>query len=181
MEIAHGRPAAEVIAALAPQLSAESEVRLLEERERDASDVVPIAGAAELLASLPARSWAVVTSGTRPLAASRLHAIGAPDPPVIVTASDVGRGKPDPEGYLTAARRLGAEPEDCVVIEDTPPGIDAARAGGMAVIGVTTTYPAETLVGVDALVGSLEGITLAKVEDDRDGLPELLLRVDARA
>ncbi|MDQ3662104.1 MAG: HAD-IA family hydrolase [Actinomycetota bacterium] len=178
MSIAHGRPAAEVIAAIAPQLSAETEVRELERREADASDVLPIAGAVGLLASLPERSWAVVTSGTAPLAASRLRTIAAPKPPVLITANDVSAGKPDPEGYLEAARRLGAAPRECVVIEDSPAGVEAARAGGMAVIGVTTTFSAAALIGVKAHVKSLDEVTLDSVVEDGDGLPTLTLAVN---
>jgi mannitol-1-/sugar-/sorbitol-6-phosphatase len=179
MSIAHGRPAAQVIAGVAPQLSVEDEVRELERREADASGVVPIAGAMKLLASLPERSWAVVTSGTLPLAASRLRTIGAPEPPVLITANDVSAGKPNPEGYLKAARSLGASPAECVVIEDSPAGVEAARAGDMMVVGVTTTFPAASLVGVTAHVNSLEAIVLDSVAWEVDGLPFMTLRIDA--
>ena len=179
MNIAHGRPAAEVIAAVAPELSVETEVRELETREEDASGVVPIAGAMRLVASLPAGSWAVVTSGTPPLAASRLRAIGAPEPPVLITANDVRAGKPNPEGYVHAARCLGAAPGECIVIEDSPAGVEAARAGNMAVIGVTTTFLAESLTGVAAHVNSLEAVILESVASEDDGLPLMTLRVDA--
>ncbi|MFN2490158.1 MAG: HAD-IA family hydrolase [Actinomycetota bacterium] len=177
MKTAHGRPAAEVIRAVAPHLSAEAEVELLEKREAGDSRVVAIAGSSEFVASLPRSSWAVVTSGTTPLASARLVAIGLPDPPVLITANDVDKGKPNPEGYLAAARRLGAAPRDCVVIEDSPAGIEAARAAGMAVIGVTTTYPAEELTGVDALVETLAAVTLGRANDKDDGPPELELIV----
>lgn len=181
MKTAHGRPAAEVISAAAPHLSAEAEVELLEKREADDDKgVVAIAGSSELVASLPDRSWAVVTSGTTPLASSRLVAIALPDPPVLITANDVDRGKPNPEGYLAAARRLGASPRDCVVIEDSPAGIEAARAAGMAVIGVTTTYAAEELTGVDVLVDTLAAVTLARVTNRDDGPPELELAIEKR-
>ncbi|MDQ5874112.1 MAG: HAD-IA family hydrolase [Actinomycetota bacterium] len=179
MSIAHGRPAAEVIAAVAPRLSVEEEVRELERREADASGVAPIAGAMRLLASLPERSWAVVTSGTAPLAASRLRAIEAPEPPLLITADDVRAGKPNPEGYLKAAQSLGAAPAECVVIEDSPAGVEAGRAGGMAVIGVTTTFPAESLAGATAVVPSLEAVILETVAEEGDGLPTFTMRVDA--
>ena len=60
----------------------------------------------------------------------------------MVSADDVSKGKPDPEPYLTGARMLGMNPADCLVIEDAPAGIQAAHAGGMKVIGITSTYPA---------------------------------------
>lgn len=178
MKIAHGRPAAEVIQAVAPHLPAEAEVRLLEEREADASGVVAIAGAADLVRSLPDGCWAVVTSGTSPLARGRLAAIGVDAPPALITADDVGRGKPNPEGYLAAARRLGASPSECVVIEDSPAGIEAAGAAGMRVIAVTTTYPSQELGNVDALVNSLEEISVAHVANSsHEVLPTLELLV----
>jgi sugar-phosphatase len=176
--IAHGRPTLEVIGRVAPHLAAEPEARELEEREvAAASGVSPIPGARELLEALPEPSWAVVTSGTRWLATSRIEAIGARAPHVLVTADDVERGKPDPEGYLKAAAALGAEARRCVVIEDSPAGITAARAAGMAVVGVTTTYAAAELSGAQVLVDSLEAVRVARVEPS-DGLPLLELVVE---
>jgi sugar-phosphatase len=63
---------------------------------------------------------------------------------VLVTADRLSRGKPDPEGYLLAARELGVDPADCVVFEDAPAGVQAGRAAGCHVVGITTTHdPAE--------------------------------------
>jgi sugar-phosphatase len=73
-----------------------------------------------------------------------LRAAGLPVPQVLVTPERLSLGKPDPEGYLLAARELGAAPGDCVVFEDAPAGIQAGRAAGMHVVGITTTHdPAE--------------------------------------
>lgn len=88
----------------------------------------------------------------------------------IVAAEDVAHGKPDPEGYLAARKRLAAAmgreilPARCVVVEDSPAGIDAARAAGMKVLAVTNSYPAEQLAAADAVVESLEGVPLAFLE-----------------
>jgi sugar-phosphatase len=68
----------------------------------------------------------------------------------------VERGKPDPEGYLTAARRLGVDPAEAVVIEDSPPGIEAGRAAGAATVGVTSTHAAAELAAADVVIGTLE-------------------------
>lgn len=65
--------------------------------------------------------------------------------PVTVTGSDVTRSKPDPEGYLIAAVRLGVTPEDCVVVEDSLQGVKAGRAAGSKVVGVSGTLAAEVL------------------------------------
>jgi beta-phosphoglucomutase family hydrolase len=63
----------------------------------------------------------------------------------IAASEDVSRGKPDPEVFLKAAAKLGAEPSTCVVIEDAHVGIRAAKAAGMKAVAVTTTHPAESL------------------------------------
>jgi mannitol-1-/sugar-/sorbitol-6-phosphatase len=64
---------------------------------------------------------------------------------VLVTADDVRRGKPDPEPYLLGAQRVGVDPARCLVVEDAPAGLAAARAAGMPAIGVTTTHAATDL------------------------------------
>jgi beta-phosphoglucomutase-like phosphatase (HAD superfamily) len=59
-----------------------------------------------------------------------------PDPPLLVTVEDVRAGKPDPEGFLLAAARLGVDPARCLVVEDTVPGVLAGRAAGAVVAGL---------------------------------------------
>lgn len=63
----------------------------------------------------------------------------------MVSSGDIKNGKPDPEGYLLAAKRLNSKPEECVVIEDSIMGIRSGRAAGMRVIGISSTLPAEEL------------------------------------
>lgn len=58
----------------------------------------------------------------------------------VITGSDVTRKKPDPEIFLTAAAKMGVEPRECLVCEDAPNGIEAARAAGMRCLGITTTF-----------------------------------------
>jgi sugar-phosphatase len=102
--------------------------------------VVPIAGAAAFLASLPAARWAIATSAPRALAERRLQAAGLPAPAVVICAEDVENGKPAPDAYLLAARRLGCDVRDCLVFEDAPAGVQAAEAAGAAVVVVTETH-----------------------------------------
>lgn len=103
----------------------------------DAATTTPIPGAAGLVAAIPPHRWATVTSASRDLAHARLKAAGLGAPDVLVTAGDVEHGKPHPEGYLTAAQHLGVPAEQCVVVEDAPAGIRAARAAGVRhVLGV---------------------------------------------
>lgn len=78
--------------------------------------------------------------------------------PVIVTGSEIQRGKPAPDIFLKAAELLTVRPRDCWVIEDSKPGIAAARAAGMRVIALTHTHPAGELTGADSVVGSFAEI-----------------------
>jgi mannitol-1-/sugar-/sorbitol-6-phosphatase len=142
--VQHGRPSGEVIAALTPGLDAGAESHAIDLRQADDTDgVIALPGARELFAGTD--PLAVVTSCTVPLATARLRAAGLPVPEVLVTPERLSRGKPDPEGYLLAARALGARPADCVVFEDAPAGIEAGRAAGMHVVGITTTHAPEEL------------------------------------
>lgn len=141
----HGVRSAEVVRSLRPDLDAAAEADEIERRQaEDTEGLRAIPGAVAALQALKPDRIAVVTSGTRPLALARLAAVGIEPPAVIVFAGDVARGKPDPEGYLLGAQELGAAPADCVVLEDAPAGIQAGRAAGMHVVGITTTHdPAE--------------------------------------
>jgi len=151
---AHGRPSREAIAELAPELDAELEAALVEEREiHDTADVTAMPGAAAMLeAGLP---LAIVTSGSRGLAEARLRAAGLRRPEVLVSVDEVSRGKPDPEPYLLAASRLGVSPVRCTVFEDAPAGVQAGKAAGMRVVALTTSVTAKELDGADQIVADL--------------------------
>jgi sugar-phosphatase len=165
--VAHGRRTIETVQLLAPQLSAEAELQALAESETTTSEgVYEIAGARELLALLPEENWAVVTSGIRSVAEFRLRYTRLPSPSVMICADEIARGKPDPEGYLRAAARLGYSGADCLVIEDAPAGIDSARAAGMRAIAITTTFPRESLTEADAVVDRLTDLSVV-MDGDR--------------
>ncbi len=84
----------------------------------------------------------------------------------MVTAEDVRQGKPHPDVFLKAAAKIGRAPERCVVFEDAFAGIEAAQAGGMKVVGVATTHPAETLTGrVDRVVRRLDELSVEDLTD----------------
>ena len=91
-----------------------------------------IPGSPEILAG----KWAIVTSCGVRLAHVLLAHAQLAVPGVLVTADEVTNNKPAPDGYLLAARRLGAEPGRCLVAEDSAPGIDAACAAGMDVVAI---------------------------------------------
>jgi mannitol-1-/sugar-/sorbitol-6-phosphatase len=153
----HGVRSADVVRALRPDLDAVAESEEIERRQaEDVEGLSAIPGAVDALRALKGDRVAVVTSGTRPLALARLGAVGIEPPAVMVFAGDVVRGKPDPEGYLTAADRLGADPAEALVVEDAPPGIEAGRAAGMATVAVPSTHAPEELAAADVVLGSLE-------------------------
>lgn len=137
LAMCHGVRSREVIRALAPQLDLAREVALLDELEIQHAGVAePIAGARTLLAALPPARWALVTSASQRVARHRLASAGLPLPRWLIGAEDVVRGKPDPEPYLLAARRLGLAPADCLVFEDAPAGIRSALQAGCQVVQI---------------------------------------------
>ncbi|HEY2389747.1 MAG TPA: HAD family hydrolase [Candidatus Angelobacter sp.] len=156
---AHGRRSIETIRAVAPELDAEKENVGVEQMEiNDKDGVTAMPGAVKLLALLPADRFAVVTSATRALAVARLGYGGISLPRHIITADDVTHGKPSPEPYLKGAALLGFAPSDCLVFEDTPAGIAAARTAGCQAIALHTTYPVSTLQAANATIISLASV-----------------------
>lgn len=83
----------------------------------------------------------------------------------IVSADDVGKGKPDPEVFLKAAEQIGVPPERCIVFEDSLSGIEAGLAASMTVVGIATTNQPETLqeAGVALVANSFEALTPEKL------------------
>ena len=164
--VLHGRTSAEIIRLVAPHLDPEEEGRLRESEEGMDTDGLQVFEAApRLLHSLPPDSWAVVTSGNLQTATTRLRYGGLPVPTVLVTAGDVKRSKPAPDGYLLAAQRLGIPPGQCIVIEDAPAGIEAACAAGMRAIAVATTHPPEALEKATFIVRELADLTIKMDEN----------------
>ena len=154
--MAHGRRIAETLRLVAPQLDASVEAAVLDAMEEvETRGLRATPGAAALLRQLSEAQRAIVTSGSRAVATLRLRTAGLPIPDVFVTAGDVKQGKPYPEGYLMAAGRLGVAPSDCVVVEDSPPGVAAGKAAGMRVIALLTTYPTAALTGADVRLDAL--------------------------
>lgn len=135
---------------------------------REGTALLP--GVANLLAAFAEAGWPQAVGSSAPLGNLDLllgvtgtrHYFGA-----VVTGDDVTRGKPDPEVFLIAASKLGADPKRCVVFEDAVAGVEAAKAGGMVCVAVTFVkhHPAEKLraAGADVVVASLEEITVEQV------------------
>lgn len=133
-----GRRAEDMVRELvSPELFAKANDRINALEQDTAQMTVPLAGAKELLESLPNGVWTVCTSANPNLGRARLEAAGLPIPKELVTGDDVKQGKPHPDPYLLGAKNLGFEPMDCVVFEDAEAGvISAIEAGVGLVIGV---------------------------------------------
>ncbi|MFF4321317.1 HAD-IA family hydrolase [Streptomyces sp. NPDC001568] len=132
----------------------------LEDEDVRAGSYEAFDGASELLNALEPGGWALVTSNYEHRVRGRFARTGLPVPKVVVDAAAVADGKPSPAPYLQAAAQLGAEPEDCLVIEDAPSGVQSGLRAGMTVWGVNTPAAVD---GVHRHFGSL-----------REAAPEIL-------
>ena len=154
----HGVRGEETIRRHLPHGDIEREHAAVTQAEMDDMEgVLELAGAAAFLRSLPPRRWAIVTSAPRDLAVARLERAGIPVPPVLVTAEDVTHGKPAPDCFLLAARKLGVDPGQCLVWEDAPAGIAAAEAAGATVVVVSATH-IHPMATPHPMVASYEGL-----------------------
>jgi sugar-phosphatase len=130
----------------------------------DVDDVIALPGAKELLAAIPASQFAIVTSATRPLAEVRLRAAGLwQHIQHLVTASDIFRGKPDPEPYRKGAAALQLHPQFCVVFEDAPSGIRSGKSAGARTLALRTTTRDNDLLaaGADWIANDCASLHLA--------------------
>lgn len=169
VERAHGRPSLTTIREYLPHADHEAENREVERREiADLEGIVPLPGALELLASLPADRWIIVTSCTRPLAEVRMKAAGLPLPKKLITSNDIMHGKPHPEPFLKGAAALGFPATECIVMEDVPAGVKAGKASGGKVIAFTTTVQASVLqeAGADWILKSCADVHVRSRQSD---------------
>jgi pseudouridine 5'-phosphatase len=160
-----GRRVRELTDALAAQLGqppdqvfAEREAIFWELLEGEGVQAMPGLDAALARLGAAALPLAVVSSGTSDYVEFVLRWLGVRGAfQVVVSGEEVRRGKPDPEGYLLAARLLRAEPADCAALEDTVHGIAAARAAGMHAVAIPNALTAEMdFSAADAVVDDLE-------------------------
>jgi beta-phosphoglucomutase family hydrolase len=132
-------------------------------RDKVAGRVTAIPGAVDLLHRLQqkGRKIAIVSSTPRENVRVVLCSLGLEDVfEVVVAEEDAPKGKPDPQGFLLAAEKLGVEAGKCMVIEDAPGGVEAAKRARMRCIGLATSRPREALAGADLVVDSLEEATV---------------------
>ncbi|KAJ2521084.1 hypothetical protein H4217_001611 [Coemansia sp. RSA 1939] len=165
----HGVPTRQVLQKHFPAATHTKEYAEAMELESasDMGGLCAIPGAMELVAGLPETRWAIVTSGMRFLAHPRMNHLGMRIPSVFVTPADVARGKPDPEGYLRAAREIGADPGACVVFEDARAGIAAGRDAGALVVGIRSQLTDAELkaAGAQYSVSDMTKVAVAVSED----------------
>lgn len=146
LHFSHGRPTRATLEHFLPEIDHTSDLAELEAFELTELDgIKAVPGAAATVAAAARGFWAVVTSAPRDLAVARIRAAGLPLPNVLIPADEIRHGKPHPEGYLAAAAKLGVSPSDCVVFEDTRPGIKSGLSAGMQVVGLFTTFAPEEL------------------------------------
>lgn len=108
---------------------------------------------------------AIATSSTLEKSRAVLNAVGVPyQKMAYINGNDVTHKKPDPELFLLAAKRIDIAPSHCVVIEDAPNGVQAAKAGGAKCIAVTNSAPAEKLQESDFICDSLEQIDIVTIQ-----------------
>jgi mannitol-1-/sugar-/sorbitol-6-phosphatase len=153
-----GRPEEEILA----------EFTLLERIEAtDTDGIVALPGALELLKTLEQNHipWAIVTSGSIPVAHARHKAAGLPMPEVFVTAERVTRGKPEPDAYLLGAELLGLAPQDCMVVEDAAAGVLSGLAAGCHVMAVNVPQDMPRLNEVDFNLNTLANVIAQKQPD----------------
>ncbi|WP_312990668.1 sugar phosphatase [Atlantibacter hermannii] len=171
LDFIHGKQAITSLRHFMPGRSEDdiqAEFRRLEHIEAtDTDGVTALPGAVALLEHLNALDipWAIVTSGSMPVAAARRETAGLPEPKVFVTAERVARGKPEPDAYLLGAQLLGLAPEECVVVEDAPAGILSGLAAGSDVIAVHAPSSTPRLDEVDLQLATLTELTVEKRPD----------------
>ncbi|MFV5926848.1 sugar phosphatase [Klebsiella aerogenes] len=175
----HGKQAITSIRHFMPGRSEEdiqAEFRFLEQIEAtDIDGIVALPGALNLLNTLNEAGipWAIVTSGSIPVAHARHRAAGLPMPKVFVTAEQVKKGKPAPDAYLLGAELLGIPAQQCAVVEDAPAGLLSGLAAGCRTIAVNVPTDAPRLDEADLVLTTLESL---RIERQADGNVQVNLK-----
>ncbi|KAL7662463.1 Uncharacterized protein ABC855_g4710 [[Candida] zeylanoides] len=182
IKTSHGCRTFDVIAKWSPEDAIPEQVTQWEGEIPDTYGhaAVPIKGAVELVKQFDHYSkeathdgkqrWAIVTSGTLPLATKWLKLLGIETPDCFITAEKVTKGKPHPMGYQNARNTLGFEPahHKVVVFEDAPAGITAGKGAGAMIVGICSTYDPEKVrkSGADIVVDDLSSFRVESFNKD---------------
>ena len=171
LDFIHGKQAITTLRHFMPDKSeAEIQAEFLRLEQIEANDldgIRALPGAVALLQHLDAQSvpWAIVTSGSIPVAHARHRAAGLPMPEVFVTAEQVKRGKPQPDAYLLGAELLGLPPQACLVVEDALAGVQSGLAAGCHVAAVNVPPETPELLEVDFVLSTLASLRVEKQAD----------------
>lgn len=168
-----GRPSNDIIHVFFGEMSSRKTQALSERKEAIYRDLIRdhppiVAGAVDLVRSLRAAGvvLALGSSGPRDNIDLVLRAMGVADAmSVIVSSDDVTRGKPDPQVFELSARRLGIPPGRCIVIEDAPAGIQAAKAAGARAVAVLIYHPRQCFAQADVTVERLADLSVQRLLD----------------
>jgi beta-phosphoglucomutase family hydrolase len=135
-------------------------------REMVQNKLKPLPGAIELIKSLKSKGFklAVGSSGPPENVDLLLISLKIKDYfDAVITADDVEKGKPEPDVFLMVSNVLNIKPKDCIVIEDAPVGIEAAKRAGMKSIALTTTHDKEELQAAQIIMKDLSNISIADI------------------
>ncbi len=158
----NGTRAIDIIRTLKPELDYEKEANKVDLLElSNPHYLTAIIGAIDLLSLMPPNRWGIVTSGTHHVSSHKLKHAQITVPDTFITAEKVTQSKPHPQGYLLAASLLGIEPKDCLVFEDAPKGIEAARAAGMKVIALKSTFPNDALSQAETCIDNYKSLRVS--------------------
>ncbi len=167
-----GRPNHQIIPGFFDRDLSEEEIkridRLKEAAFRDIvrDDIQPLPGAVELIRALDGEGYRLGLGSSGPPKNIRaiLEALGVADLfEAVVSGRDVEKGKPAPEVFTMVAEKLTTPPEQCLVIEDVPAGIQAAHAAGMPCVAVTTTHASESLSEAEKVLEDLRDLSVEDV------------------
>lgn len=162
----HGKPALTSLRHFMPEASEDelmTHFRWLEKMEASDTDgIIALPGAISLLHRLDELNvpWAIVTSGTVPIAHGRQQAAGLPAPKHWITFENVSKGKPDPEPFQLGAKSLNLDPKECVAFEDAQAGIYSALDAGCQVIAVHAPESMPRREQIDSIINSLKQISV---------------------
>jgi len=136
-------------------------------RHRIRRNLKPLPGVIKLITSLEKHGFKLALASSAPVENIQLLSAGLGIEnrfQIIISDKDVTEGKPSPQGFLLAAQRLGVEPKNCIVIEDSVAGVAAAKTAGMHCLAITNTHPRPSLKGADLIVDTLEGVSINDIE-----------------
>ncbi len=168
LRLTTGRTGTEAVRVLLGEMSDARAIELLHQKEQDYRDLFApvfreVAGFARFLRAALDRGLAfgVATAGDKPNIAFAMGHLALETPPQAIVGGDEGLpGKPEPDLFLEAARRLGLPPEDCIVFEDAPFGIEGARRAGMRAVAICTSHTASELTGEHVIAQAPDYLTL---------------------